>query len=156
MGLRRGPGLVSSGFPITILSWFCEGIPLMQLSGRLRLYHSTASPTTSTYLSTQIHDLSVQQERLANPTSPWQVDEAPEKYVDYLKKAIVGVEITVDRCEGRFKLSQEMTDGDWEGVVDGFLGVGTEEGRVMAGMVRREGEGKRRGEVAPPARAGTP
>jgi len=78
--------------------------------------------------------------------------------VDYLKKGIVGLEIVIDRVEGRFKLSQEMMGGDWDGVVGGFEGIGTEEGRRMAGMVECAGRGRTRGkgEVEAMARAGTP
>jgi transcriptional regulator len=70
------------------------------------------------------------------------VSDAPTKYTDLLKKAIVGLEITIDRIEGRFKLSQELSDGDYSGVVNGFRGLGTPEGEQMAQMVQKRGEAR--------------
>lgn len=112
----------------------------VQVYGKLRLYHQSDS-TTSDFLSKQINDLTVQQERLAGREQgeAWHVSDAPENYTEMLKKGIVGMEVEIDRIEGRFKLSQESEQGDWEGVVKGLEGLGTDEGREMAGMVRCEG-----------------
>ena len=66
--------------------------------------------------------------------------DAPERYVELLKKGIVGIEITIDRIEGRFKMSQEMNGGDWTGVVEGFKEMGGELGEAMASRVKEEGE----------------
>lgn len=81
---------------------------------------------------------------------PWTVQQAPEKYVDLLKKAIVGVEIKVDRMVGKWKMSQEMGDGDREGVIEGLnTKVGGEVGLEMAKMVKeRDGLKKARQEEA--------
>lgn len=52
-------------------------------------------------------------ERLTNthessqPT-PWHVQDAPADYIESLLQAIVGIEITVDRYEGKLKLSQNQ------------------------------------------------
>lgn len=72
----------------------------------------------------------------------WKVSDAPEKYVEILKKAIIGMEIDIKKIEGRFKLSQDKNEGDWQGVVSGFRSLGTDEGNVMAEMV--EGSKKSR------------
>jgi len=56
----------------------------VQIYGRLRLLHRS-DPTTSTFLSKQIRDLTVQQETSASHGEPWKVDDAPEKYVELLK-----------------------------------------------------------------------
>lgn len=70
------------------------------------------------------------------------MSDAPEKYVEILKKAIIGLEIEVTRMEGRWKMSQEMGDGDWKGVVDGFKGLGTVAGDEMARVIESRGEGR--------------
>ncbi len=57
----------------------------------------------------------------------------------------------MERCEGRFKLSQESGEGDWWGVVQGLRGMGTEEGREMAGMVEEAGRRVGKGEETPVA-----
>jgi hypothetical protein len=39
-------------------------------------------------------------------------------------------------------LSQESPDGDWQGVIDGFKSLGTEEGETMAEMVQERGKNR--------------
>lgn len=119
----------------------------VQVYGRLRLYHASKSAATDAFLSKQVVDLSEMSERSQmgytgsdGAPKPWSVDEAPESYVRLLKKAIVGVEITVERMEGKFKMSQEMGREDREGVMGGFEELGTESGRRIADMVRERGE----------------
>lgn len=53
-------------------------------------------------------------------TSPWSVDDAPERYIAGLLKAIVGVEVVIDRVEGKWKLSQNHSDEDNAGTIDGL------------------------------------
>ena len=58
------------------------------------------------------------------------VDDAPAPYIDGQLKAIVGVEIVIDRVEGKWKLSQNRSDADIraiEGRTDGGA-------RVSGGM----------------------
>jgi len=51
---------------------------------------------------------------------PWAVSDAPSEYIDRQLRAIVGVEIEVTRLEGKRKLSQNRSDSDRLGVVDGL------------------------------------
>jgi transcriptional regulator len=51
---------------------------------------------------------------------PWSVDDAPEAYIAGQLKAIVGVEIVIDRVEGKTKLSQNRSDADIAGAIDGL------------------------------------
>jgi transcriptional regulator len=53
-------------------------------------------------------------------TEPWSVDDAPESYIAGQLKAIVGVEIVIDRVEGKVKLSQNRSDADIAGTIDGL------------------------------------
>jgi len=48
---------------------------------------------------------------------PWAIEDAPEDYVDRLLSFIVGFEITLDRVEGKRKLSQEKPEDDQAGVL---------------------------------------
>ncbi|KAH6983824.1 putative FMN-binding domain-containing protein [Ilyonectria destructans] len=66
---------------------------------------------------------------------PWKVTDAPENFVELLKKAIIGVEIDVQKMEGKFKMSQEMGNGDTDGVIQGFRSLGTDTGRQIADTV---------------------
>jgi transcriptional regulator len=120
----------------------------VQVYGRARIYYDPKSPVTGSYLQKQISELSLLSEtRIMNhdgnvdPTQPkpWGVEEAPVNYINLLKKAIIGVEIEIDRMEGKFKMSQEMDVGDREGVVDGFAGLGTDVGDKISHMVKERG-----------------
>lgn len=115
----------------------------VQVYGRARIFHDTSDPETGSYLQSQVEALTRHAEGSimgydvdgTGSKKAWAVGDAPEKYVDLLKKAIIGVEIEIDRLEGKYKMSQEMGDGDRKGVVDGFRALGTEEGEKMAQTV---------------------
>jgi transcriptional regulator len=52
--------------------------------------------------------------------APWAVSDAPADYVAQQMKAIVGVELTITRLEGKWKMSQNRSDADIDGVVQGL------------------------------------
>jgi transcriptional regulator len=76
----------------------------------------------------------------ATRAKPWSVDDAPEPYIAGQLKAIVGVEILIDRVEGKWKLSQNRSVADMTGAIEGLEALG--ENDVSAVMrevvVRRE------------------
>jgi transcriptional regulator len=51
---------------------------------------------------------------------PWSTLDAPEKYIRGQLRAIVGIEIAVERVEGKAKLSQNRSAADRQGVVEGL------------------------------------
>ncbi len=80
-----------------------------------------------------VTDLTNQQEA-ARPT-PWHVDDAPADYISAQLKAIVGLEIPVQRLEGKWKMSQNRSPADRQGVVDGLWDAG--EHAVAEAVARR-------------------
>jgi transcriptional regulator len=56
--------------------------------------------------------------------APWRVDDAPVSYVDGMLRAIVGVEIAVERFEAKVKASQNRSADDRARVADGLLETG--------------------------------
>jgi len=68
---------------------------------------------------------------------PWSVADAPPDYVEGLAKAIVGVEIAVDRIEGKWKLSQNRSAGARQGVIAGLDRLGSSASREMADLMRK-------------------
>ena len=50
--------------------------------------------------------------------APWAVDDAPADYVEKTVRAIVGIELEVDRAVGKRKLSQNRDDADRDGVLE--------------------------------------
>jgi transcriptional regulator len=55
--------------------------------------------------------------------NPWQVTDAPADYIADLLGAIVGVEIPIERLEGKSKMSQNRSEEDRAGVL-AALGLG--------------------------------
>ena len=55
---------------------------------------------------------------------PWSVDDAPEPYIAGQLKAIVGVEILIDRVEGKWKLGRNRSDADIAGAIGGLEAIG--------------------------------
>lgn len=51
---------------------------------------------------------------------PWAVTDAPADYIDMQLSGIVGIEVHVTRVEGREKFSQNRSEADRRGVVDGL------------------------------------
>jgi transcriptional regulator len=64
----------------------------------------------------------------AGRPAPWRVEDAPEKYFRGQLRAIVGVEVHIERVEAKFKLSQNRPAADIDGVVDGLYSVGDTRG----------------------------
>jgi transcriptional regulator len=70
---------------------------------------------------------------------PWSVHDAPADYVEKQLRAIVGVELTVERVEAKAKLSQNRNDEDRTGVVEGLEETGVVRDALVAGDMRRAG-----------------
>ncbi|KAF9892445.1 hypothetical protein FE257_001553 [Aspergillus nanangensis] len=114
-----------------------------QAYGKIKIYCDSKSEQTGSYLQRQIEDLSNQSETsIMGYSKPWTVSEAPKPYIDIMKKNIIGIEIKIDRLEGKFKMSQEMGKGDREGVIKGFESLNTDVGKGIAEMVKERNEQK--------------
>lgn len=55
---------------------------------------------------------------------PWAVTDAPDTYIDKNLKAIVGIEMKIERVDAKAKLSQNRTDADRAGVIAGLRAEG--------------------------------
>lgn len=86
----------------------------VHLTGRARVHHDPE------WLRAAVGELVARHEggRLA----PWDVTDAPEPYIDGQLRAIVGLEIHVERVEAKAKLSQNRSAADQDGVIDGLRG----------------------------------
>ncbi|KAJ3778710.1 transcriptional regulator [Lentinula raphanica] len=129
----------------------------VQVYGEATIHHRVDDEETSEFLNRQIDDLSNLGEkkmmeimqRDGQDEAPevddrwkeqWRVTDAPPKYVELLKKGIIGVEIKIQSIGGKFKMSQEMSKADREGVITGFKSMGNEMGNDLAEIVKRKGE----------------
>lgn len=120
-----------------------------QVYGKAKIYFDSKSDETSDFLTRQITDLTNHTETTimdytgqSGRPGQWNVTDAPERYVELLKKAIIGIEITIDKLEGKFKMSQEMSKGDRDGVVEGFANLQSDVGTAVSGVVKERSEMK--------------
>lgn len=118
----------------------------VQAYGKIRVYCDSKSEETGVFLQRQIEDVSRNAETSimgytgeGGKLSAWQVSDAPFSYIELLKKNIIGIEIRIERLEGKFKMSQEMGKGDRQGVIEGFAKLGTEVGDGISKIVKERG-----------------
>ncbi|KAJ9603339.1 hypothetical protein H2200_012117 [Cladophialophora chaetospira] len=109
----------------------------VQAYGIATIYWNNKDPATGEFLQKQISDLSRHSEmEVMGHAKPWSVDDAPESYIELLRKNIIGVEVEITRLEGKWKMSQELVkEGDREGVIQGFEALDSEVGHKMARTV---------------------
>ena len=84
--------------------------------GRLVIHDDPA------WVEANVRRLTAQHERTR--AEPWSVDDAPRPYVEGQLKAIVGVEIVINRVEGKWKLSQNRSVADMTGAIEGLEAIG--------------------------------
>ena len=89
------------------------------------------------WLRRQLDDLTLLKE--GTRPAPWKVDDAPAPYIMSQMKGIVGVEIPIERIEGKWKVSQNRPQADRAGVIAG-LRDGGESGETMATLVAERGK----------------
>lgn len=68
---------------------------------------------------------------------PWDVDDAPERFIAGQLRAIVGVELVITRIEAKAKLSQNRPEADVDGVVAGLIARGQSEAAADVERARR-------------------
>ena len=70
----------------------------------------------------------------------WSVSDAPADFTDKQLDHLVGIEIQVSRLEGKWKVSQNRSAHDRQGVADGLRARGGPYDRLMAELVGRGDE----------------
>jgi transcriptional regulator len=66
---------------------------------------------------------------------PWKISDAPADYISSQIKGIVGLEMTIDRLEGKWKVSQNRSERDREAVASGLADLNTPESLAMKALV---------------------
>ena len=98
---------------------------VVQVRGTPRVIDDTA------WLRAQIGALTSSQEN--QRAEPWKVADAPESFIDGQIRAIIGIEIPILTIEGKWKVSQNRSTADRQGVYEGLLAEGINE--AMAKLV---------------------
>ena len=74
----------------------------------------------------------------ATQPMPWSLKDAPEKYIQGLCRAIVGIRIDISDVKAQFKLSQNKSKENRAGVILGLRGIGSPEANGMAYLINVE------------------
>ena len=88
----------------------------VQAHGRLVVHDDVGWLETNVRRLTDAHE--------ADAGEPWSVDDAPRRYIDGQLRAIVGVEVLLDRVVGKWKLGQNRSDEDIGGAIEGLEAAG--------------------------------
>jgi transcriptional regulator len=70
---------------------------------------------------------------------PWKVGDAPPDFIRSLLNGIIGLELPIHRLEGKWKVSQNRTERERRGVIDGLQELNTPQSLTMKALV----EGRR-------------
>lgn len=70
--------------------------------------------------------------------APWKISDAPEDYIAKLLRAIVGIEIPIEKLEAKLKASQDEAFQDRVGTVNGLTAKGDKNALEMASLVQQE------------------
>ena len=85
--------------------------------GRVRRHHDPAWLLDAVSRLTHLNE--------SRREEPWSVADAPTTYVEKQLRAIVGIELTIEKVEAKAKLSQNRDDADFSGVVTGLRSEGS-------------------------------
>jgi transcriptional regulator len=80
--------------------------------GRMTIHHEPKWKRMAVGMLTQIHE--------RRSDIPWKMGDAPQEYLAGQLELIVGIEIAIDRIKAKYKLSQNRSDADRDGVLIGL------------------------------------
>ena len=73
----------------------------------------------------------------ADLTPEWTMQDAPERYIEKMMTAIIGVEIPITQMIGKYKLNQNKNEADRLGVIAGLKQQGGSISLEMAQMIQQ-------------------
>lgn len=85
---------------------------VLHVHGRLRVIDD------ATWLRALLERLTDRHE--ADQPQPWKVTDAPEDHIEKSLHAVVGLEVVIERIDGKFKLSQNHPERNRAGVIAGL------------------------------------
>jgi transcriptional regulator len=101
----------------------------VQLTGRIRRHEDPDWVLEAVAMLTRLRE--------SGRAEPWAVSDAPATYVGKQLRAIVGLELTLERVEGKAKLSQNRSEEDRAGVVRGLRDEGGPREAAVADQMER-------------------
>ncbi len=99
----------------------------VQLRGDAQVHHDQEWLRDAVTELTDTHE--------ADREVPWHVTDAPAPFVNGQVAGIVGVEITIKEVTGKAKLSQNRSESDQRGVIEGLQAAMDPDGQAVAGQM---------------------
>lgn len=112
--------------PDQVPTWLYQSV---HLSGPVRLLSEHE-------LAVQLDTLSDKFESWLSPKTPWTSAKMTAGRLEAMKKAIVGLVMTVEEVEGSFKLNQHKSDADYAAIANA-LGGGDADARHISELMRQ-------------------
>jgi transcriptional regulator len=100
---------------------------VVQARGTLRFIHETDWLRDFVGTLTDVHE--------ANRAQPWKVDDAPAAFMGTMLKLIVGFEFSITGIAGKWKLGQNRTLADRQGLAEGLMQSDDSDARELAHML---------------------
>ncbi len=97
--------------------------------------HGRPQPVDDEALCVLLDDLSATQERRLDKR-PWTTDKLPEEVYARMRRAIAGFVMPVARMDGKWKMDQNRTAADRQGVIDALATVPGERAATTASTMR--------------------
>lgn len=88
-------------------------------------------------LAVQVDTLSAKFEDWLLPKKPWTSTKMTAGRLEQLKKAIVGLVMTVEEVEGSFKLNQHKSEADYAAIAVALSGQSDPGSQAIAGLMRQ-------------------
>jgi transcriptional regulator len=101
---------------------------MVVVHGTIKVYHE------HDWLLANVGELVARHESQRN--EPWALGDAPPDYINVQARAIVGLEMTIERVDAKRKLSQNRSAADFEGTLEG-LSAGEPRERAVANDMAR-------------------
>ena len=112
--------------PDQVPTWLYQVVHLM----------GTVRALSDDELAEQIDTLSAKFENRLVPKKPWTSSKMTAGRLDAMKKAIVGLVMTVDNIEGSFKLNQQKSDADYAAIGNALASQPDADAHEIAGLMR--------------------
>ena len=91
------------------------------------------------WMLSMLHRLTNAQE--STWSKPWKVSDPPADYVRQKLRGIVGIELTIERLEGRMKVSQDEDLADRHGTAEGLMQETDSQAQAIAALLLRKIQG---------------
>ena len=117
-------------------SWYEKGpaVPTWNYA-TVHAYGEARAIDDAAWLRDLVHRLSERHEA-REPEPRWHMGKEPEKYIAMMLDGIVGIELAVDRLDGKFKLSQNRPPADRPRIIAALERREDAESRAVARLMR--------------------